>query len=604
MTLRDTVLPRDMRTADWWVCGLVLLCFLSPAVVIFIEQTIIALGTIAQSLSAAGAVGTLLGAYALIAYPVLRSVAPRSRLKCGIAIAVLLPVVIRFILTGVFLPGLRPGGDWLLRLGAAVALLSITARWLRRRHLPYIVVAVVVLSAAISWRFYYHGDWIVDLFMFRQALWTTLHGQGFFWVSDEGGSHFGTHNSPFLFLVLPLYAIWGSGALLLLLQSVAVALSAYPVYGLARDRLDESPAMIVTVGFLLLMPVIGPTLSMFKELPFALPLFLAALLAFERGRLKAFAAWAAALLMIRETLAITVVLFALYALARRRGWRWVALPAAMGLLWGVVSFVIVMPHFFVPGVSNRPFLALYGSLGSNMPELVINVAKHPAMAWHRLYSRENLDYLDQLTRPFGRFLPLGSVMTVFAVPDAIMVGLSHKLGWPTHDVAANYHVIIAAALMAALLYVVLGLKRRFALSHAPVYLAIGLFFLTSVTDSLAVIYSPRHAIMWPEAKVRARREIVGLVPPQASVSCSYSMLIQFAHRRTVYPVIPFVKETQRPITTDYVAMEREVENPTLMSQLAAAGYRQVARRPPFVLYQKPGAPPLLNDVHDHRATTD
>ena len=592
-----------MKAQDWWVCGVVLLCFLWPGIVIFVEQTIIALATIAQSLGIAGAVGTLLGAYAIIGYPLLRSIGPRRRWLVATALALILPIAIRLVLTGVFLPGLRPSGDWLVRFAAAAVLLCITARWLRRRHLPYIIAAFVVVSTTISWRFYYHGDWIVDLFMFRQALWTTLHGQGFFWVADEGGSHFGTHNSPFLFLILPLYAIWGSGALLLLLQSVAVALSAYPLYGLVRDHLDESPAMVVTVGFLLLMPVIGPTLSMFKELPFALPLFLAALLAFKRGRLKAFAAWAAALLMIRETLAITVILFALYAMVRRRTWRWVAVPAAMGLAWGAISFFVIMPHFFVPGVSNRPFLALYGSLGSSMPELVVNVVKHPAMAWHRLYTRENLDYLEQLTRPFGRFLPLGSVMTVFAVPDALMVGLSHKLGWPTHDVAANYHVIIAAALMAALLYTLLGLRRRFGLSHAPVYLAVGLFFLTSVTDSIAVLHNPRHAMMWPDSKVRARQEIVSLVPPQASVSCSYSMLIQFAHRRTVYPVIPFVKETQRPITTDYVAMEREVENPVLMAQLLGQGYRQVARRPPFALYQKPGAPPLVGEAHRNHETT-
>ena len=592
MALRDVFLPRRLSAADRWVCALVLVCFLWPGIVIFVEQTVIAVSTLAQALGIARGLVFYLGAYALIGYPVLRATAGWWRWAGGAAIALILPACLRFILVGVLLPGLEPSPGWLLRAGASALALLVTARWLRRRHLRYVVVGFVVITTAISWGFYYHGDWIVDLFMFRQALWTTLHGQGFFWVSDEGGSHFGTHNSPILLLFLPLYAIWSSGALLLVLQSIAVALSAYPMYGLARERLDEAAAMAVTVGFLLLTPVIGPTLTMFKELPFALPLFLAALLAFERGHLKGFAGWSGAVLMVRETFAITVALFAVYALVRRRGWRWVAVPAAMGLAWGALSFVAIMPHFFVPGQSNRPFLALYGGLGSNAQELVINLIKHPDVAWQRLDTRANLAYLEKLTRPFGRVLPLGSVVSLFAAPDAVTVGLSRHSGWPTRDLSANYHVIIAAALTTAFFYVLTGLKRRLRLSHAPAYLGLGLFFITAMTDSLAVLWHPPHAARWPSATVRARREMVRLIPAPASVNATYSMLMQLAHRREIHPVIPFVKEAQQWVATDYVVTADETQIRVIAERLQSGGYRLAATSGPFALYRRPGAPVL------------
>lgn len=592
VALRETLLPDGLGVADRWVCALVVVCFCWPALVIFVEQTIIAVSTITQSLGIAVGAVAFGAIYAVIAYPLLRSVPRSLRAVSAIALALVIPVCIRFALTGVFLPGLRPSAGWLLRVVLSTAALYATARWLRRRHLFYVVGLFVIITTAIAWHHYYRGDWIVDLFTFRQALWTTLHGQGFFYASDEGGSHFGTHNSPMFFLLLPLYAIWDSGALLMLVQSVAVGLSAYPVYGLARDRLDEKPALVLTVGFLLLPPVIGPTLTMFKEFPFALPLFLAALLAFERGRLKAFAAWAAALLLVRETLVITVILFALYALLRRRSWRWVVIPAAIGLAWGAFSFGVVMPHFFVPGKSDRPFLALYGELGSSMQEVAVNVVRHPAAAADRLYRRENMDYVEHLTRPFGRFLPLGSVVTAFAVPDAVMVGLSRHRGWPTHDVSANYHVIIAAALAAAMLYALLGLTRRLRLTHLPTYLALGLFFVTALADALPIIWDPPRAGILPDRDVRARQEIVAMIPPEASVNATYRMLTQLAHRREVYPVIPFTKHAQRWVSTDYVIMADEVGNQVLMDRLRAEGYRLVATRGSFVVYQKPGAPPL------------
>lgn len=74
----------------------------------------------------------------------------------------------------------------------------------------------------------------VDLGIFKEALWHTLHGRVMF-SPAVGYSFFGEHFSPVLFLLVPLYALWPSSACLLSVQTLAISASAWPLYRLGRE---------------------------------------------------------------------------------------------------------------------------------------------------------------------------------------------------------------------------------------------------------------------------------------------------------------------------------------------------------------------------------
>lgn len=131
-----------------------------------------------------------------------------------------------------------------LTLGASVA----TAVWLRnkgrdegageglRGHAPVLVamgVHAVWLSYLAITRDRALWSATVDLGIFKEALWHTLHGRPMF-SPTVGYSFLGEHFSPVLFLLAPLYALWPTSALLLIVQTVAISASAWPVYRLAR----------------------------------------------------------------------------------------------------------------------------------------------------------------------------------------------------------------------------------------------------------------------------------------------------------------------------------------------------------------------------------
>jgi len=145
-----------------------------------------------------------------------------------------------------FEDALRRPGFVALALGASVAL----AAYLRAGEAPAEppgegwradapVFAVMALHAAVFTHLAVERDrglWsaTVDLGIFKEALWHTLHGRALH-SPTVGYSFLGEHFAPVLFAVAPLYALWPTSACLLLLQTAAVSATGYPVYRLSRE---------------------------------------------------------------------------------------------------------------------------------------------------------------------------------------------------------------------------------------------------------------------------------------------------------------------------------------------------------------------------------
>jgi uncharacterized membrane protein len=111
---------------------------------------------------------------------------------------------------------------------------------------PYTVVWLAaaafasVFSSASILRHRTFGSGRFDLGNMTQAVWSTAHGD-FLSVTDVHGeqiSRLGSHFDPILAALAPLWWVWPDPELLLVVQAVAVAAGAIPVYWLARKHFD------------------------------------------------------------------------------------------------------------------------------------------------------------------------------------------------------------------------------------------------------------------------------------------------------------------------------------------------------------------------------
>lgn len=131
-------------------------------------------------------------------------------------------------------------------------------REILRTYWPQIIVGVSMLLYAASFSYYSflrHDAFAsgFDLGNMDQTVWNTLHGN-IFQLSGDGYriSRFDIHADIILMGLAPLYLLWSSPKMLLLLQSVVMASGAIPVFLLGRTITKRTVFAIAFVWIYLL----------------------------------------------------------------------------------------------------------------------------------------------------------------------------------------------------------------------------------------------------------------------------------------------------------------------------------------------------------------
>ncbi len=196
-----------------------------------------------------------------------------------------------------------------------------------------------IVYCALGWDRYatFHSG--ADLGLFTQSIATVFHG---FSNTTEGGSHFTFHFSPILYLCAPLLLAMHSPLALVYLQAIACALTAPPLFLVARKRVPESLALAIACVALLYAPLAGVAFADFHENAFAPAATLWLIWAVDARRWFAAAPFFALTLCIKEDQAIILAAAAVYAIvyfARRRERAGVAF-ATGSLLVALATFVL------------------------------------------------------------------------------------------------------------------------------------------------------------------------------------------------------------------------------------------------------------------------
>ncbi|WP_167890585.1 DUF2079 domain-containing protein [Thermococcus sp. 18S1] len=162
-----------------------------------------------------------------------------------------------------------------------------------------------------------------DMGIFMQSLWSTVHGDFMYntveWFVFCAPNHFGIHLSPVLAVLAPLYGLLPYAETLLVVQTVAIALSAYPLYLLAERIIGESKiALALVVMYLGNSLVHGINSYDFHAVPFAMPFIFLVALMIERRKYGLAVLSALGVLSVREDAGIALIALGLFYLLRNR----------------------------------------------------------------------------------------------------------------------------------------------------------------------------------------------------------------------------------------------------------------------------------------------
>lgn len=188
--------------------------------------------------------------------------------------------------------------------------------WGRRRVLADPSLRWLVLAAAVYVAVSFGLSWLRaielatstwDMGTYQQALWSTAHARPFYTAAnletDGYRSLLQVHTVFVLYPLVPLYALAPYQTTLFAVQSLAVALAAFPLYYFARDRTGSAKlGLVAGVAYLAWAPTLTSNLYDFHAEAF-LPLEIFAFVAFwNRDRyLAGFAVAAIAFLTLEVT---------------------------------------------------------------------------------------------------------------------------------------------------------------------------------------------------------------------------------------------------------------------------------------------------------------
>ena len=415
---------------------------------------------------------------------------------------------------------------------------SIVQRIQRSEFIPGILLILSIITYCIvfsyttlmrHWSYY---STYFDLGCFEQGLWTTLHGS-FFWNSPHDASQFGVHNSPILFLLIPVYYLFPHAETLLILQTILLAAAAIPLFFIGGKYLGAWSGLAFSLIYLLYPALHGLNLFDFHEMAF-LPLILCTamyyLLTHRMGR---FVALSIVALMIKEDVSLLLIMITGYAIYARCYETEVQKKAlciliAIYAIWLIASLAIVIPHFNPQGyLFTGRYIAeggLSGMVNDNFPLKIV--------------------YLVLLFAPLG-FTPLAAPeVLITAVPSLAEILFQSIVAY---RITTQYSALLIPVLFTS---AILGTSRVVARLTAvkpgisrwvvPGLLALGLLssiFCTPAPVSPFTLYykfSPNSCQYVIDEHTTYLEEAIRLIPADASVSAQNNLAGHLSQRNEIY----------------------------------------------------------------------
>jgi uncharacterized membrane protein len=416
-------------------------------------------------------------------------------------------------------------------------------------------VYIVVFCALTLYRYDHFGMRIFDLGNMNQAMWNTVHGDPLRMTTFfPFQSRLFMHVEPIFFLLAPLYTVWQDPRMLLIMQTVILALGAIPTYLLAKKIVVQPFASFVFSLTYLLNPAINQAnYSEFHPLVLGVPFILFGFyFALEKkwslGIIFFLLAMAA-----REDIAIMVGLFGLYFALVRRQWRFGLSLFVMAALWIGIIFSVIYPTF---SISNDLLqYNQYSNFGGSPGAAIKTIVSDPISFLRYSLQSDKISYFIYLFSPFA-FVSLASPMLLLTGIFTFATVFLHTLSGQLMIGYGQYHAPLVPPLLLAAMYGFAKLRLKFkAQEHRVIPLLLVMLCLMpllAVKTAATTRITTDTKLLFSKEKIASAYRAEALIPDDASVVASWRLGSHVSSRKDLYLIgTPF------RFTADYIFISTE-----------------------------------------------
>lgn len=360
-------------------------------------------------------------------------------------------------------------------------------------------------------------------------------------VTVRGLNLFGDSVTFYHLFIAPFFWIWNNINILYIIQTVFIALGAIPLFLYAKERLGSSfLAVSVALSFLLYPALQNLNLDQYHSE--AITVFFVILTVFFllKKNFSLFYAFLIISLLGKDEVAVTAVFIGLFLIFFMKELKHGGIVMAISVLWYLLCSRVFMPWFNGIGVfASQPityshwFQGLMGNLFN------------PAFYWQNFTHPDSLVYYFYLLIPVV-FVPLFSLKFLFLLFPSVAVNVLSGTGY-LRSIFYHYNYIQSAIMFFALTEGLRFLKSRnfsirFIDRHKVIVLGlVVLFFALVSNNALSHLPLNRQWSMIAEKyrflnskSVQLKKEALKIIPKQAKVSASFSIVPQLTHRKEIY----------------------------------------------------------------------
>jgi uncharacterized membrane protein len=300
----------------------------------------------------------------------------------------------------------------------------------------------------------------LDLGNMDQAVWNTLHGHPFEFTNHADNWYgapirLAQHVEPILLLLAPLYIFHADARILLVFQTVAIALGALPTFLLTRKYLLTLPllAPLMAAAYLFAPASLGQNIYDFHPVTLAAPLLLYAMLALTYRRYGWFLLACVLTAACKEEMPLVVAMLGLLVIWKYRLPRLGLLLFVGGIALSALAFLVIEPHFNV-GAKQNTYWYRYAVLGSTPQAAIVNVLLHPWLPLVLFVTFDRIYYLASLLRSGGFLALLGLEWLLPTLPSLAVNLLSMEIY--QHSGVYQYNAAIIPFVVVATIH---GMRR-------------------------------------------------------------------------------------------------------------------------------------------------
>ena len=405
----------------------------------------------------------------------------------------------------------------------------------------FFLLAIVISTLLLS-----NNRVIYEAGFVEQGVWNTLHGD-FFYEINNGGNHFARHNSPILFIFLPIYYLFPNIIIFMLMTNLFIALGSIPVYMFARKILKSRFAGITfMVSFLLFPSFLYSNLRSFH--PIMLSVFFMSLTVYFMYKRKWnwFMVSALISMLTNETVSLTLIflgLFVFFKFKQRVGLNLIVIA----LVWFIFSTSILIPHFN-NGSDYSMVKEIYGHLGNDIGEVIKTIVTHPIDSFQHGFVDLKIKYL--------RVIFEHNLFTSLLAPELLLVSIPifvqniFSSSFYKYDVVAHYIYPIIPIIIFASIIGVSRIIKRFRIKLELVLIILFLVALLNSFHGLKPLINDNCQVFGcsegtsdiignsPTENVRIIREMIDTIPAEASVQAQNHVYSKVSDRRETFLFAP------------------------------------------------------------------